>query len=110
MPHNVSKFISDQPSQLHQVSRVMVGQRFCLFMFQKYMYYFSLFFLGTHRRHFVLRITQEQGWIRNEFAAFAREMLVQVWTEMECHPVICCVSKDAHIESLYGTTLVQKNI
>ncbi|GFX53720.1 uncharacterized protein TNCV_1596661 [Trichonephila clavipes] len=39
-------------------------------------------------------------WIRNEFVAVTRDMLVRIWTEMEYRLDISRVTKDTHIESL----------
>ncbi|GFU38408.1 uncharacterized protein TNCV_2433771 [Trichonephila clavipes] len=38
--------------------------------------------------------------IINEFVAFARNMMIRVWTVMEYRLDICLVTKDAHIGSL----------
>ncbi|GFW57983.1 hypothetical protein TNCV_2741291 [Trichonephila clavipes] len=38
-------------------------------------------------------------WIRNEFSAVTRDMMVRVWTESEYRLDICRVTKDAHVES-----------
>ncbi|GFU89121.1 uncharacterized protein TNCV_2895691 [Trichonephila clavipes] len=45
-------------------------------------------------------LVQLRAWIRNEFGAVLRDILVRGWTEMEYRLDICRVTKGTHIESL----------
>ena len=45
-------------------------------------------------------LTEMRERIREAFAAVTRDLLMRVWTEMDCRLDICRVTKGAHIESL----------